>query len=140
TTTINGLPQQNGTITISGTPTQSGVFSIFVSLEDGTGETTSGDYTLTIDEPPVAPISVGGLTPNEWTVNAPGFSGTIPVSGGASGYGNLIISGLPAGLSYSIVSNAGSAGQQSGTITVSGTPTESGLFTLNVSLQDGKGN
>ncbi len=127
--------QQSGTITISGTPTQSGQFNLSVSLKDGNGDTGSGKDTLTIT---AAPLTLGDLSPTQWQVNQPDYDGTISVSGGSGGYKNLAVGGLPAGLSASIVSSTVN-GQQSGTITISGTPTKTGTFTLTTSLEAGNG-
>ena len=130
---VNG--QQSGTITISGTPTQSGTFNLSISLDDGNGDTGSGTATLTIT---AAPINLGSLSPTQWEVNQSGYDGTISVTGGSGGYQNLQVSGLPSGLSASVVSSVVNS-QQSGTITISGTPTQSGTFNLAVSLEDGNG-
>ncbi len=125
--TTNVNDQQSGTITIEGTPTKSGTFTLGVSLEDGDGDSLTGTESLTIN---AAPITIGNLTPAEWNVNEPGYDGTIPVSGGTGGYTNLMVTGLPTGLSAEL---SGS------TITISGKPTQSGTFTLSTSLQDGNG-
>ena len=130
---VNG--QQSGTITISGTPTQSGTFNLSISLDDGNGDTGNGAATLTITAPP---INLGSLSPTQWQVNQPGYDGTISVTGGSGGYQNPQVSGLPSGLSASVVSSVVN-GQQSGTITISGTPTQSGTFNLSISLDDGNG-
>ncbi len=127
--------QQSGTITISGTPTRSGTFNLSVSLDNGVGDTGSGTETLTITAPP---ISLGGLSPTQWPVNQPGYDGTVSVTGGSGGYQNLQVTGLPTGLTATVLSSVVN-GQQSGTITIRGTPTQSGTFNLNISLQDGNG-
>ena len=127
--------QQSGTITISGTPTQSGTFTLTTSLQDGDGDTGSGTESLTIT--PMS-LTLGDLSPSQWPVNKPGYDGTISVTGGNDGYQNVLVSGLPSGLSATILSSTVN-GQQSGTITISGTPTQSGTFALTTSVQDGDG-
>jgi hypothetical protein len=123
TQTLNG--QQIGTIDITGTPTESGTFNLQVSIQDGNGDSGSATESLTIT---AAPISVGTLSPSEWDMNEPGYDGTIPVSGGSGSYSNLVVTGLPSGLTASL---SGS------TINVTGTPIESGTFSnITVSLQD----
>jgi hypothetical protein len=66
----------------------------------------------------------GGLSgPTQWTVDQPGYLSTITFSGPAND-GNLTITGLPSGLTYSLSGN---------TITIRGTPMQIGTFTPTVS-------
>jgi predicted chitinase len=138
---LSGLPgglsaQLSGsTITVSGTPTQIGTFTLTTSLQDSSGKTGGGTESLTIT--PVS-LTLGNLTPAQWTVNQAGYKGTISVSGGSGGYQDLQVSGLPNGLSATVQSST-AGGAQSGTIKITGTPTQSGRFTLQVSLEDGDG-
>ncbi len=129
---VTGLPGglsaelSGSNITVSGTPTQSGSFSdIAVSLEDNSGDKGSGTESLTIT---AAPLTLGSLSPAQWDVNEPDYDGTIAVSGGSGSYTNLSVTGLPAGLSANL---------SGGTITISGTPTQSGTFTVGVAVDDG---
>ena len=131
--TVNG--QQSGTITISGTPTKAGTFTLATTLQDGDGDTGNGSESLTIT---VVPLTLGALSPMQWQQNKPGYDGTISVTGGAGGYQDLQVSGLPAGLSATVLGSTVN-GQQSGTITISGTPTQAGTFTLATTLQAGDG-
>jgi GH24 family phage-related lysozyme (muramidase) len=131
-TVVNG--QQSGTITISGTPSESGTFDLDVSLQDGNGASAERTYMLTIDPA----VTLGALAPTQWSLNQPDYDATIAVTGGSGGYQGLQVTGLPAGLDATVVSSVVN-GQQSGTITISGTPTESGTFNVNVALQDGNG-
>jgi hypothetical protein len=142
---VAGLPAglsakiSGSTIAVTGTPAQSGTFSnIAVSLVDSDGDTGSGTETLTV----ASAVTLGDLVPDEWTVNEPGYDGTIDVSGGSGGYHNLQVTGLPQGLNYTLNTTSvviGGQTQQSGFISVTGTPTQSGDFTVLVSLQDGTG-
>ena len=113
---------------------------LYVTGPDGTSATFDSND---IDNADVAPnpngMSLGNLTPTQWNLYEPGYDGTIAVSGGSGGYKDLEVNGLPTGLSATLSSSTVN-GQQSGTITVSGTPTQSGTFTLQVSLEDGNGN
>ena len=78
-----------------------------------------------------AALTLGSLSTAAWTVNQPGYSGTIAVSGGAAPFSNLTVTGLPAGLTASL---SGS------TVTISGTPTATGTFSnVNVSVKDSTG-
>ena len=130
---VTGLPAgltaslSGSTITISGTPTASGTFNnVNASIMDSAGNTGSHTYTLTINAAP----TLGSLSNTAWTVNRAGYSGTIAVIAGTPAYSNLTATGLPAGLSASL---SGS------TITLSGTPTATGSFSVNVHVTDAAG-
>jgi hypothetical protein len=132
--TVAGLPAglsyslQGGTISITGTPSQGGVFTLDVSAQDSDGEQGTGTYSLTINS--VNNLTLGNLSPTQWTLNQAGYHGTIQVSGGSGSYGNAVITGLPTGLKYSL---SGS------TISITGTPSQAGVFKLAVSVQDSNG-
>ena len=142
---VTGLPSglsavlSGGTINITGTPTQQGTFNdIEVKVQDGHGDSGSGTYSLTINPG----VTLGPLNPTEWTVNEPNYDGTIPFSGGTGGYQGLMVTGLPAGLTYSMTSTSvvlNARTLQSGDIAISGTPAEVGDFTLTIRLKDGTG-
>jgi Putative Ig domain len=129
---ISGLPAgladslSGSTISIQGTPTKTGTFTLSVSVQDSSGSKASGTDKLTIE----SALSLGALTPAVWTVNKSGYKGVIKVTGGSGAYSNLQITGMPAGLTDSL---SGS------TISIQGTPTQTGTFTLNVSLEDSEG-
>lgn len=102
---------------------------VYVTGPDG----TSADLpTNDLDYADVAPnpngITIGNLTPAQWDVNEAGYDGTIPVSGGTGTYTDLVVTGLPSGLR---------AEMSGSTITITGTPTESGTFDdIAVALED----
>jgi hypothetical protein len=75
---------------------------------------------------------LGSLSSTAWTVNQPGFSGTIPIVNTAPPPGSVVsATGLPAGLSASL---SGS------TITITGTPTAPGTYgNVTISLLDVSG-
>ena len=78
-----------------------------------------------------AALTLGSLSTAAWTVNQPGYSGTIAVTGGTAPYSNLTVTGVPAGLTASL---SGS------TVTISGTPTATGNYSnINVSVKDSTG-
>ncbi len=112
---------------------------VYVTGPDGTSASLSPSD---LDYADVAPnpngLSLGSLAPTQWNANETGYHGTIAVSGGSGGYKDLEVKGLPQGLSAGISSSTLN-GHQSGTITISGTPTQIGTFPLQVSLEDGKG-
>lgn len=112
--------------------------TLYVTGPDGQTASWTALNVVVDQSPKPSTITFGGLSPTQWQENQLGYDGTIPVNGGAGGYQNLQISGLPPGLSATILSSTIN-GQQSGTITISGTPTQSGTFTLTTTLQDGKG-
>jgi hypothetical protein len=76
--------------------------------------------------------SLGDLIGTQWTVGQPGYVGTLPVRSGVKPYSNLSVSGLPPGLSAALDSSTS-------TITLSGTPTAAGTFTVQVSVADSRG-
>jgi hypothetical protein len=105
-----------------------------VAAVNATANGLSGAYnvvannsvTFALTNVPVS--SLGNLSESAWTVNQPGFSGTINISGGTGNFTNLSVSGLPAGLSAALSGT---------TITLSGTPTQTGVFnSVNVSVVD----
>ena len=126
-------------ILVRGTPTQQGLFNnITVTLQDSRGESGSGTYNMTINPP----IVLGDLDPTVWDVNQPNYDGDIPISGGTGGYTNLKVTGLPTGLVPSLLTgtaNVNGKPVESGTLSFPGTPTQSGKFTVSVSLTDATG-
>jgi sugar lactone lactonase YvrE len=75
--------------------------------------------------------SLGNLSSTAWTVNQPGFSGSVAIQGGTAPYSNLSATGLPLGLTAAL---SGS------TITLSGTPTSVGTYSnVTLSIQDAGG-
>jgi sugar lactone lactonase YvrE len=80
----------------------------------------------------ITAMGLGGLSPSAWTVNQPGFSSTVSITGGSAPFGNLSATGLPPGLTAAL---------QGSTITLSGTPTAVGTYTsVTLSVQDSSGN
>ena len=129
---LTGLPSglsatlSGSLITIAGTPLQTGPFNLAASVQDSNGSLGSGNYSLTIN----AALQLGPLTPATWPVNQPTYYGTISVSGGSGSYANVQLSGLPAGLQGSL---SGSS------VVVTGTPTQSGTFSVGVMVNDTQG-
>ena len=128
--TANGLPDgvtaswASNTITISGTPTQSGTFNYSIPLTGGCGTvpaTATGTITVTPENTFVA-ASAPTLCIN--TSLTPITLATT----GATGIGTA--TGLPSGVTAAWASN---------TITISGTPTQSGTFTYSIPLTGGCG-
>ncbi len=127
--TINGLPAgltgswASNVVTISGTPTVSGVFTYTVSLNGGCG-TITATGTITVTPNNTIILTAGGTQTK--CINT-AITTTTYATTGATG---ATISGIPTGITGSWASN---------TVTISGTPTVSGVFTYTVTLTGGCG-
>jgi hypothetical protein len=123
TATLSG-----STISFTGTPTATGTFgSGSVTVKDASGATATANFSVTINPA----LAFGSLSVTSWTVNQPGFSGTIAVSGGTTPYILFAQSGLPTGLTATL---SGS------TISFTGTPTATGTFgSGSVTVKDASG-
>lgn len=130
--TVSGLPSgingswASNTVTISGSSLVSGTYTYTVTTAGGCG-TASSTGTLTIS--PVNTVSLSsaaGTNAQTKCINTAITSITYSTTG-ATG---ATVSGLPAGVSGSWASNS---------VTISGTPTASGVFTYTVSLVGGCG-
>jgi hypothetical protein len=115
-------------VTFTGVPTTAGTYSnIQLTVQDTTGATSTGTYSITINPVP----TLGVLSTTAWTANQPGFSSTVNIVGGTGPLGNLSATGLPPGLS---------ATQSGNTITISGTPTTAGTYNnIHLAVQDSTG-
>ncbi|GAB3932019.1 putative Ig domain-containing protein [Larkinella terrae] len=126
----NGLSFNASNRVISGTPTQSGTFTLTYSATDNKHSAVSTTFALTVHEannppsnvPPAAPT----VSPLSAVINTaytsaqlPAFTDTDPLT--------YSLTGLPNGLSFN-----------ASTRVISGTPTQSGTFTLVYAANDGK--
>ena len=137
---VSGLPDgltayPNGaTLTISGTPVRPGRYLVGVSASDGespartvteripiTVRSTTGTSSM--------PLRITADVPAVAAVGDEGYSGTATVSGGQGPYRWAAVTGLPDGLT---------ATADGATLTISGTPTKAGRFTVGVSVGDGE--
>ncbi len=127
-----------GTATISGTPTEAGVFNFTVEAQDssaGTGPyTRDWSYTLLVNAPTIT-LNVQGLPPDSGLPLgqvASSYSQTLVASGGTAPYANFVLASgsgpLPAGLTLTT----------GGTIT--GIPTQAGIFGFTVAVTDSSTN
>ncbi|MFN6040077.1 MAG: beta strand repeat-containing protein, partial [Bacteroidota bacterium] len=114
----------SNTITISGTPSQSGTFNYTIPLTGGCG---SINATGTIVVNPLNTIGAPSASPTV-CVNTSITNITHATTGG-TGIGSA--SGLPSGVTASFASN---------TITISGTPSATGVFNYTIPLTGGCGN
>ncbi|MFR0557259.1 putative Ig domain-containing protein, partial [Pseudoscardovia radai] len=121
TVTVEGLPEglsyKDGKI--AGTPKTAGTYKVTVKASNGIGDAASKTLTLTVDETPA--ISTESLAAAQTGVE---YSADVTVTGTPAA--DVTVSGLPAGLSY-----------KDGKIT--GTPAESGAFTVTVKASNKAG-
>ncbi len=124
---VSGLPAgvtgsfAGGIITISGTPTVSGVFNYTVNTT-GPCVTPTATGTITVTADGTITLTSGPGTNNQTVcINTPITNITYAVGGSGTGGS---VSGLPAGVTGSFAA---------GIITISGTPTVSGVFNYTVS-------
>ncbi len=103
--------------TITGSPSVAGVFTIQLTVTDDHGKTNTGSVELTIA--PAVAVTTASLATG---VVAEGYSANLAASGGTTPY-SWSASGLPAGLSVSGP-------------TITGTPTESGTFSVQLTVTD----
>ena len=108
-----------GVFKISGTPTESGVFNYTVTAI-GPCEPASLSGTITVNANSTISLSSSSADQTVCINNAMSDDITYTVGGGAT---DANVTGLPAGISGSF---------NSGVLTITGTPTESGTFTYTV--------
>ena len=113
----------SGSGDISGTPTVTGTSSFTVQVTDASSQTASRALSIAVTSTggplSIVTTSLAGATQNV------AYSQTLSATGGTTPYTWSLASGaLPAGLS---LSNSG---------TISGTPTQSGVFSFTVQVQD----
>ncbi len=128
TYTANGLPPglvfDPTTREITGTPTQIGNYTIPVTVTDANGNTITANYTIEVTDPLLLPPATlasgvkGSLYPTQTIPSATG--GTTPYTYSATG--------LPLGLIFN-----------PSTREITGTPTESGTFTIPLTVTDAAG-
>ena len=119
----NGLTLSNGGA-LSGTTTTSGTFNFTVTATDTYGQTASRAYTVVVAVPTIA------LNPATLPAGTAGtaYSQVLTVSGGIAPYTVTQTGALPTGLTFN-----------AGTLTFSGTPTQSGTFNISVTATDSTG-
>jgi Putative Ig domain/Beta-galactosidase len=132
--TVSGLPEGLSfnaiTNTISGKPLKAIASTITITATDNDGLTASTSYVLTVQKSQAnqPPIIVTPFPDYNIIVNQP-FTTIIPINNYTDSDGfivNMSVSGLPTGLSY----NSG---------VISGTPTQTGKYTVTIKLNDNQG-
>jgi autotransporter-associated beta strand protein len=120
----SGVTFNTSTGTFGGTPAagSAGTYNnIQVTATDSDGESATQTYSMTVHW-------VIGLSPAlpADTLNT-GYNQTQNITGGSGTYSGLDVTGLPNGLTASL---------SGATLTISGTPTVAGAFTLGITLHD----
>ena len=88
----------------------------WVQISDASDATVnSNTATITVNQV----LSLGSLSPTQWTVNQAGYTGAIPINNGTSPYTVSAQSGLPTGLTATVTGS---------NVTFTGTPTATGTF------------
>ena len=112
------------TITYQPAAAFAGSDSFTYTATNSGGTSVPATISVTVNDPVITITASGGLTA---TVASP-YTQTFTWNGGASPWSSYQVTNLPAGLSIT--------GNTANSVTVSGTPTQSGSFTLNVSATD----
>ncbi|SEA87163.1 gliding motility-associated C-terminal domain-containing protein [Pedobacter hartonius] len=119
-----GLTFNPATREITGTPAQSGTFIFPVTVTDDEGRTASSNYTITVKDPLVLNTIV--LSDGTVGVNYP--TQTIPAATGGSGVYTYTAANVPPGLTFNPATRE-----------ITGTPSQSGTFTVSVTVTDNAG-
>jgi len=119
-----GLAFNPATREITGTPTQSGTFTFPVTVNDNEGRSATANYTITIKDP----LVLATITLPDGTVGVNYPVQTIPVATGGTGPYTYAATNVPPGLSFDPLTRQ-----------ITGTPTQSGTFTISVTVTDAAG-
>ena len=114
-------------VTISGTPTIAGTFNYTVTLTGGCGIVTVTGTITVITNNTIALTSAAGTDNQTVCINTP----IINITYATTGATGATVTGLPAGVTGSWAADV---------VTISGTPTASGIFNYTVTLTGGCGN
>jgi hypothetical protein len=117
---------------ISGTPTGTpGTTTFTVKVTDSLTHTVTAQYSIAVYAPLTLPATNPSSLPSA-IVNQP-YPGSITVTGGVSPYSNWTYTGLSDGLTGAVTGGGN-------TLSITGTPNQTGTVTFQVSVQDSVGN
>jgi gliding motility-associated-like protein len=119
-----GLTFNPTTREVTGTPTLAGTYSIPVTVTDGDGKTITTNYAIVVGNPLVLPPA----TLADGNVNVGYTSQPIPSATGGTGPYTYVATNLPPGLNFNATTRV-----------ISGTPTQSGLYSVTVTVTDNVG-
>lgn len=131
-----GLSLTTGTGVFSGAATTAGTYVFTVQVTDADSQTTSRQFTLTID-----PFSLGTTSLPQGTVGQ-GYYAPIQLNHGQAPFTFALATGtLPAGLTLSAENPDGTPGAAAGNVgVIAGVPTTPGTSTFTVQVRDTDGN
>lgn len=109
--------------TLAGTPTEAGTFNVSLTATDTYGQAVTNTYTLVVATPTLTLSPAAGALPTASAGAA--YSQSLTVTGGIAPYTTTLAGTLPTGLAF-----------DPATLRFSGTPTQSGTFTLTVTTTD----
>lgn len=107
---------------ITGTPSQSGTYTIPVKVTDGDNNTITTNFSIKV----VNPLVLATKPLAEGTVGTVYTPETIPAATGGTGSYTYVANNLPPGLTFNAATRQ-----------IIGTPTQSGIFNVNVTVTDG---
>lgn len=119
-----GLSFNPATREIAGTPTVAGNYTVPITVTDTEGNTITSNYTVAIRNPLVLPPA----TLADGNVGVPYTSQPLPAATGGTPNYTYLESSLPPGLTFNRTTRV-----------ISGTPTQSGLYSIPVTVTDANG-
>jgi gliding motility-associated-like protein len=109
---------------INGTPGASGTFTFPVTVNDNEGRSATANYAITVKDP----LVLASITLPDGTVGVNYPVQTIPAATGGTGPYTYAATNVPPGLSFDPLTRQ-----------ITGTPTQSGTFTISVTGTDASG-
>jgi large repetitive protein len=121
-----------GAFNINGLPTAAGVASFTINVTDSAGAAVTQDYTIIVNPAfvitPSLPQGTAGTN----------YQHTLTVTGGATPYSTLMVTGFTAGTTGLTAANI-TTDVGTGTFTINGTPTAAGTFSFVANVADAGG-